>query len=161
MGSFHDQSSRLFFTMAGIALTIIVLLYLFEVTARYGFNAPTTWSSEVIQYCLSVVIFLALPEVTRRSSHVAIDILPSLTRGWVLATFNRLGYTIGGLVCLTAGSIAGWEAFRQFERGLMTNAAHPIPRWWITAIVAIGLLSAGIHFFRHWFVRSPKQNPMQ
>ncbi|MEO0363282.1 MAG: TRAP transporter small permease, partial [Pseudomonadota bacterium] len=51
--------------------------------------------------------------------------------------------------CATAGWIVAGESLRQFDRGLMTNAANPIPRWWITAVIALGFASASLHFLRH------------
>lgn len=151
----HDASSRLLFRLAGAALAAIVVLYLFEVSARYVFNAPTTWSGEIVRYALSVLIFFALPEITRRGSHVAIDIVPSLLPDRLQSALLRAGFLLGSLVCFAAGAIAGREALRQIERGLMTNAAHPIPRWWITAIIAVGLISAGLHFARNGLGRKP------
>ncbi len=155
LSALHDASSRLLFRLAGAALAAIVVLYLFEVSARYLFNAPTTWSGEVVRYALSVLIFFALPEITRRGSHVAIDIVPSVLPERLQSALLKAGFLLGSLVCLVAGAIAGREALRQIERGLMTNAAHPIPRWWITAVIAIGLISAALHFARNGLGRKP------
>lgn len=148
MAGLHDASSRMLYRIAGAALALIVALYLYEVTARYLFNAPTTWSGEAVQYCLSVLIFFALPEMTRRHGHVAIDIIPTLASEPVRHRLSLFSFVLAGAVCLVAGSVVGREALKQFDRGLMTNAAHPIPRWWISAVIALGLLSAGLHFLR-------------
>ena len=148
IGQWHDATSRGLFWLAGGGLLLAVVLYVFEVVARYVFNAPTTWSSEAVQYALAVLIFCALPDITRRAAHVAIDIVPEALSGasarW-LARFNSL---VGAAATGTAAWIVANEAIRQFERGLMTNAAHPIPRWWITAVIALGLASAALHFLR-------------
>ncbi len=126
-----------------------VALYAFEVVARYLFDAPTTWSGEAVQYALAILIFCALPDVTRRAAHVAIDIVPEALPDRMRTMIDRLN---NGVATLTTG-IAAWivagESLRQFEKGLMTNAANPIPRWWITALIALGLASAALHFLRH------------
>lgn len=128
---------------------LAVSLYAFEVVARYLFDAPTTWSGETVQYALAVLIFGALPDVTRRAGHVAIDIVPEALPVRARASLGQ----INNIVAMLATGIAAWivagESLRQFEKGLMTNAANPIPRWWITAIIAIGLASAAVHFLRH------------
>lgn len=149
LGQWHDESSRWLFRLAGAALLLAVALYAFEVVARYLFDAPTTWSGELVQYALAVLIFCALPDVTRRSAHVAIDIVPEAlpeNARDVLGKFNAL-------LAASATGFAAWivagESLRQFERGLMTNAANPIPRWWITAFIALGLASAALHFLRY------------
>ncbi|MEM8552241.1 MAG: TRAP transporter small permease [Pseudomonadota bacterium] len=155
LGTAHDASSRWLFVLAGIALCAAVCLYVFEVFMRYALGAPTTWSGEAVQYCLAIVIFFALPDITRRSAHVAIDIVPSaLPEGpaWML---GRLNATLGAGACAVAGWIVAGEALRQFDRGLMTNAANPIPRWWITAVIAVGFSSAALHFLRLGLMRRP------
>ena len=153
LGQWHDESSRWLFRLAGAALLLAVALYAFEVVARYLFDAPTTWSGEAVQYALAALIFCALPDVTRRGTHVAIDIVPeSLPEGarGILARINNV-------IAAAATGIAAWivagESLRQFEKGLMTNAATPIPRWWITALIALGLASAALHFLRNMLDR--------
>ena len=148
LGRLHDASSRALFWAAGLALCAAMALYLFEVASRYVLNAPTTWSGEAVQYCLAILIFAALPEVTRWSAHVAIDIVPTSLPERLAAPLLRLNGLIATAACSVAAFIAANEAMTQFERGLMTNAAHPIPRWWLTAVIALGLASAGLHFLR-------------
>ncbi|MEM7520101.1 MAG: TRAP transporter small permease [Pseudomonadota bacterium] len=150
----HDATSRWLFRLAGAALLLAVALYAFEVVARYLFDAPTTWSGEAVRYALAVLIFCALPDVTRRAAHVAIDIVPEALPPHARTTLAH----INNGVAMCATGIAAWivagESLRQFEKGLMTNAANPIPRWWITAVIAVGLGSAALHFLRHILERS-------
>ena len=152
----HDASSRVLFWLAGLALVGATGLYILEVVARYVFNAPTTWSLEAVQYALAVLIFGALPEVTRRAAHVAIDIVPTaLPENWA-GPLSRVNNLVGSAACAVAAWIASAEAVKQFDGGLLTNAAHPIPRWWITALIAVGLASAALHFLRHALERHDK-----
>ena len=149
LGQWHDESSRWLFRLAGAALLLAVALYAFEVVARYLFDAPTTWSGEAVQYALAVLIFCALPDVTRRSAHVAIDIVPEALPDSARAFLGRINALVAALATGLAAWIVAGESLRQFEKGLMTNAANPIPRWWITAFIALGLASAALHFLRH------------
>lgn len=151
----HDVSSQALFALAGLALVGATSLYLFEVAARYLFNAPTTWSLEAVQYALSVLIFGALPEITKRSAHVAIDIVPTTLPARWASPLSRVNHLAGMLACSLAAWIVAMEAFKQLDRGLLTNAAHPIPRWWITGMIAVGLFSSAIHFARHAIDREP------
>jgi len=128
LGRWHDASSRALFAAAGGALLLAVGLYGFEVAARYAFDAPTTWSGEAVQYALAVMIFGALPDVTRRAAHVAIDILPEALSSGPRAALGRINNIVAAAATGFAGWIVAGQAFKQFERGLMTNAAHPIPR---------------------------------
>ena len=54
---------------------LIAGAYAFEVVARYFFNSPTEWANAIVSYLLCAVIFLALPEQTRRRAHITITIL--------------------------------------------------------------------------------------
>ncbi len=148
LAAFHDVTSRWLFVLAGGGLGIAVLLYVFEVVTRYGFGSPTTWSVEAVQYALAVMIFCALPDITRRNAHVTIDIVPEALPPTTAFWLGRFTAVIAAVACGVAGWIIAGEALRQFERGLMTNAANPIPRWWITAVIAIGFSSAALHFMR-------------
>lgn len=145
----HDSSSRLAFGGAGLALVLATGLYVFEVVARYIFDSPTTWSGEFVRYSLAFVIFLALPEVTRRKRHVAIEIIFELLGARSKRKLVALTDFVGSLVCLSVGFICASQAHIQFEREILTNAVHPIPRYWLTAAIAFGLMSAGLHFMRN------------
>ncbi len=144
----HDGTSRGLFLLAGGGLSAAVVLYVFEVLARYVFDAPTTWSGEAVQYALAVMVFCGLPEITRRKAHVAIDMIPEALTGPAALWLGRLTLLVASVASSAAGVIVAREALKQFERGLMTNAANPIPRWWITALIAVGLISAALHFAR-------------
>ena len=144
----HDASSRWLFWLAGAALTLIVVLYVFEVVMRYFFGQPTSWSGESVQYALAVLIFCGLPEVTRQGAHVAIDIVPESLNEKAARMLGRVNALLATVACSVAAWIVAGESLKQFERGLMTNAANPIPRWWITAVIALGLASTALHFLR-------------
>lgn len=155
LGHLHDQSSRWLFALAGAAIVVITGLYVFEVVMRYFLNAPTTWSSEAVQYSVAILIFCALPDITRRNAHVAIDIVPEALPVTAARWLERFNALLGAGACSVAGWIIAGEAMRQFDRGLMTNAANPIPRWWITAVIALGFGSAALHFLRQSSGRRP------
>ena len=58
-----------------LALAVIVVSFCYEVVSRYFFNAPTIWASPFASYGLCAAIFLAMPELTRTSSHIALNFL--------------------------------------------------------------------------------------
>lgn len=157
LAALHDASSRVLFALAAAALVAAVSLYVLEVVFRYGFGAPTTWSGEAVQYALAIVIFCALPDITRRGAHVAIDIVPRVLPPRAAAVLGAFNALLGAAACAVAAWIIAGEALRQFERGILTNAANPIPRWWITAIIAVGFASAALHLLRQ--MRAGAQRP--
>lgn len=148
LSSCLDRAARLSFGAAGAALAGIVGLYLMEVVLRYFLAAPTTWSEEWIGYLLLAMIFLAAPDVTRRGAHIAIDLLVERLSPPKARLAMRLGAGLGALVAGAAAVIVGGEAWTQAARGVMTNAAHPIPRFVLTALIAYGLGLSALFFIR-------------
>ena len=143
-----DAVSAALFGLAGAALVAMAGFYLWEVVARYALNAPTVWTSDAVGYALAVVVFAALPEVTRRRAHVAVDIVPAALPDGPRRLAVRVTDAAAGLAAGAAGGIAAREAWRQLERGLLTNAAVPVPRWPITAVIALGLILAALILLR-------------
>ncbi|MGR3486293.1 MAG: TRAP transporter small permease [Paracoccaceae bacterium] len=143
-----DAACAALFALAMAATAAMAGLYLWEVVARYGFGAPTIWTADAVGYALAVAVFAALPEVTRRRAHVAVDILPAALPAMGRRALVRATDAAGGLAAGAAGWIATGEAWRQLERGLMTNAAVPVPRWPITATIALGLVLAALVLLR-------------
>ena len=148
LGRALDAVSAALFALAGAALVLAAGLTAFEVAARYGFNAPTTWSGDAVSLCLAVVIFAALPQVTREGGHIVVDLVTEALPPRGGRAVDRLGTGLAALAAGAAAAIAGAEAWRQFEGGLMTSGAHPIPRWWVTAWVALGLALCALHLLR-------------
>ena len=61
--------------LSALLLAGIVGLFVMEIFMRYAMNSPTKWSNDVISFMMPAMIFLALPEVTRRNQHIAITFL--------------------------------------------------------------------------------------
>ena len=73
--SLHDAITRCGYQLAALIVILIAGSYCYEVAARYFFNSPTDWANALVAYLLCAVIFLAMPEQTRRRAHIAITIL--------------------------------------------------------------------------------------
>lgn len=56
-------------------LIVMMLIGVFEVTARNAFNAPTKWAWELDQYLLAVLIALGGAYTLLHRGHVSVDIL--------------------------------------------------------------------------------------
>ena len=151
LGLAHDRLSVLSFSLAQICLLVIVFSYSYETVARYMFASPTRWSNEVVAYALSLGMFLALPEVTRRGGHIAItaisDALPPVARA-------RLGVAVAlasAAICFFVAWICLQTTIQHFTRHEMTVGVTPIPKFWLSMWLPYGFGSAGLHFLRHAF----------
>lgn len=155
----HDGATRVGYLGGVAALALVTASYVFEVAARYFFNAPTTWASDLVGYSLCAGVFLMLPYVTATRGHVAvtlvIDAVPSRFAALLHAVINILGFAF----CLFAAWISYSENVRQITRGVLTLGNDPIPKWWVSIFITFGLLAAAFHFLRHLLVR--EERPVQ
>lgn len=130
--------TRLSFALACLALLTILAAYVIEVVARYGFGKPTLWSSDLVNYALCASVFLAMPEITRNSGHVAITSLVEKLSTANQALLARVMSFGGAVLCGLSAYVAVTAAIGQAQAGIETVAAFAIPKWWLTGIVAFG-----------------------
>ena len=148
-GGVHDRFTDLCFALACCSLAVMLGAYLYEVVARYLFNAPTRWSSDVVQYALCVATALALPAVTREHSHIAITSLLERLSPRRQAAVAR-GLVVAGALILGAISVVFVRiGIEQYSQGVETVAQFAIPKWWLTGLVGIGFFDSMRHMVRH------------
>ncbi len=155
--SVHDGITFVGYTGAVVCLIVIVCAYSYEVAARYLFVAPTTWASSLVSYMLVLMVFLAMPELTRARSHIFItiflDTMPPQRALW----FQRISYLVAAAACL----IAAWFCFdataQQFVRDISTVNEWGVPKWLLTWAIPYGLASTSIYFLRHVFTMTSYQ----
>jgi C4-dicarboxylate transporter DctQ subunit len=149
LAAVHDALTHLSFVGAAACLAAIVVAYCYEVVARYFFNAPTSWAAAVCSYALCGVVFLATPELTRKNIHIVINVLLDRMPPRQVAHLQRVITTACAAACLFAAWIVGTTALTQYRQDIQTILNWPVPKWPLTALIAYGLLSAGIYFLRH------------
>ena len=112
-------------------LTAIILVVLGGVVSRYVFNASFSWTEEAGLWLFTYLIFAVLPIATRRSRHIALnivhDLLPPRGRSVVsIVATATIAYTIIRL--FTAGlGIASLTSGTSITLGL--------PAWWQYAVI--------------------------
>jgi TRAP-type C4-dicarboxylate transport system permease small subunit len=148
LGKIHDTVTTVGFAGGAACVGMIIVAFWYEVTARYFFNAPTMWSHEVASYLLCPLVFLSIPAMTQRSTHISISFLMDAAPPRYRAPIANAVLLVAGMICLFAAWITGAETWRQYLRGVETIAAIPIPKWWISVFIPYGLLSSGLHFLR-------------
>lgn len=155
----HDRITSIGFALAALALAVIVTSFCFEVVARYFFSAPTEWASPLVSYSLVVMIFLAMPELTRRAAHIAINILLDRVHGGTGRALHFLIRLVAAASCLLAAWFTGTETLNQFNMGVWTSPPFALPKWVVSMFVPYGMLSAGIYFVRQLLSGAPPGNP--
>ncbi len=149
-GRAHDVLTQVSYQLAIVCLGVIAVVYCYEVVLRYAFNAPTTWANPLVSYLLCALIFLALPEMTRTSAHISINLLIDAVSAPLANALNQIIRVIGVFACLLGAWITGGETGAQFIGNIWTISYFPIPKWLVSIFIPYGFVSAGVYFLRQF-----------
>lgn len=69
-----DRIDSLLGLLCAVPCLAMVVLTFADVFARYLFAAPVRGSLEIIEFCMALTIFTALPLVTRHEGHVTVGL---------------------------------------------------------------------------------------
>lgn len=126
--------------VAGFAFSAMMLVTVVDVVMRYLFNAPLSWSFELISSYLMVgAFFLALSATQARRQHVHVDILArKLPERLRCALAVPAGCAVLVLFALIwwAGAAGFWEAW---QKNLVMDGQIPWPRWPTYLLIPLGL----------------------
>lgn len=95
--------------VASITLFALMLLTFADVVLRSAFNAPIEAATELVRLAMAVVVFSALPILSWRDHHIAVDLLDK-----PFARF-RLSRARDVLVSLSCGAMLWWPAGRVVD----------------------------------------------
>ncbi len=141
--------------VASLALFALMVLTFCDVVLRSALNAPIEAATELTRIAIAIVVFSALPILSAREEHIAVDLADGL--------FDRLHIARlrDGFVNLICGVMLYWPAQRVVvlaERGRsygdMTEYLS-IPTFYVEYFIAImTFLSALVLIIKgllHWF----------
>ena len=108
---------------AGWLIVPMTFAMVYEVTARYLFNAPTRWAGTVTYMLYGSQFMLAAAYTLLKGGHIRTDVFyerwPAKTR----AAVDTIGYVLlffpGMLFVLYAGSVEAWQSWTIGERAGM------------------------------------------
>ena len=129
---------------AGVALMCLTTVY--DVLARYIFNSPTSWATEISTYVLICVVFFGAAHTHLLDGHVRVELLLLRLVGDARRAVLVAVAWIGWLVV----SIAAWQAslmvLSDYRNGSRIFSLLLTPTWLPKLPIAIGLamLSAAI-----------------
>ena len=95
--------------IAGVLLFCMMSVTFVDVVLRYLFNAPLRGSFEVTELMLVVLIFAALPLVSRHEEHVVMDFLDRYLGPRIYRALRALEH----VVCAAVMSGLGWLLWQK------------------------------------------------
>ncbi len=111
--------------LCALSLALIVCLTFADVFARYLFSAPIRGSVEIIEYAMAMVIFTALPLVTRARGHVSVGLLDNVVKGLM----RRARNVICDALSLFALGLLTWRLWVQAVEDLHAGSASVVLGW--------------------------------
>jgi TRAP-type transport system small permease protein len=112
--------------LSAIALFAIVALTFLDVFARYLFSSPIRGAVEIIQFAMALVIFTALPLVTRQREQVTVSLIEGLVKS---ATARRIKQFACDAVSLVAIAILTWRLWVQAGESANDKTATIVLGW--------------------------------
>ncbi|WP_417210363.1 TRAP transporter large permease subunit [Antarctobacter sp.] len=78
-----------------LCVATLLVISVFEIVSRYGFNAPTFWATEISTYVGVAAVFLSVAYAELRGEHVRVEAfleqVPEALRGPIFQVANWLG----------------------------------------------------------------------
>ncbi|MDO9023666.1 TRAP transporter large permease subunit [Zwartia sp.] len=125
--------------LSGVCLLSMALIMSYEIGARYLFNAPTAWATEISAYLLVAVVFFGLAAAQQNNSHVQVEIwIDRLSKNGRI-TAELVSQWIGLLfISVTAWQMASFN-FREYVNGTRDWGLLSTPQWIPELPVSLGL----------------------
>lgn len=121
---------------------VLMLILVYEATARYVFNAPTQWAYDLAYMLYGAMFMLGVGYALKSGAHVRIDVFSRMFSNRTKAIIDIVAFAVVvipvSLLLLVFGTEAAWHSFWTNERSAM-SAWRPI-MWPFKAILPIAML---------------------
>ena len=146
--------------IAGVLLFGMMTLTFIDVVLRYLFNAPLRGSFEITELMLVVLIFAALPLVSRREEHVVMDFMDRFLALKVYRALRALEHVVSAAVMTGMGCLLWQKAAKLAAYGDTSAVLRIELAPFVYAIALLIFVTALIHlalvFSRR---RDPRDDP--
>jgi len=146
--------------IAGALLFGMMTITFIDVVLRYIFNAPLRGSFEITELMLVVLIFAALPLVSRREEHVVMDFLDHFLPFGIYRALRALEHIVSAAVMTGMGWLLWQRASKLAAYGDTTSVLRIELAPFVYAIAVLIFVTALIHlglvFSRR---RDPQDDP--
>lgn len=106
--------------LSTLPVALIVVLTFADVFGRYVFSSPVRGSMEMIEFAMALVIFTALPLITRERGHVTVSLIDGLFKS---AASQKIKMVLCDAVSALALGLLTWRLYVQGLDDLQSNAA--------------------------------------
>jgi C4-dicarboxylate transporter, DctQ subunit len=151
-----DATVYSFAVLACVALVLVFVSVIFDVTIRYtGMQSPS-WPVPLSEYGIHISVMFGAPYVLQQRGHVIVDaFLRILPQSWQvrLLTLSKLLCLIG---CIAFAVLAWRVTWISYLKGYEDVRAISVPEFILYGPMAISFTLMSIEFFHLLFVASPE-----
>jgi TRAP-type mannitol/chloroaromatic compound transport system permease small subunit len=138
-----DRVSGACGVVAAFLVIVLIVLMLYDVVLRYGFNAPTLWGFDVNTWLMGSAFVLSIAYALAHDAHVRVDLLYTPATRPRLRYVDLIGFTLILLPASAWITYGLWhyffEAYRSGERS-GSSAWNPV-LWPFRLILFIGFVA--------------------
>jgi len=142
--------NRRLFQVTVWLMAVVVPVMLYEVVARYVFNAPTVWGMELAVLLFGPYFLLGGPHLLHLKGHVALDLVRQRLSGRWVRRLDLVNYPVIVLFCailLYFSVPSAWSAWTFRETSF--SAWNP-PIWPVKATVPLALALMLLQALAEW-----------
>jgi TRAP-type C4-dicarboxylate transport system permease small subunit len=125
-----------------------------DVVGRYVFNAPFTFTVEVTELAMGLIVYLAIGLTTHEDGHISVDFFILRLSTWLRAMLA----VVTNILALAFLAFMVWRVWLRagelFAKGDITQVWH-IPIWPVAYVMALGsvFLLTGVFLHLAYAVR--------
>ncbi|MHC5652375.1 TRAP transporter small permease subunit [Stappia sp. ICDLI1TA098] len=133
--AFVTGLNRILFVIAAAIIFAVVPMLLYEVVARYAFNAPTVWAMEASTLVFGPHFMLAGPYLLHLHGHVSVDILSERVKGAPRKALEVFTYAVVAIFAAVFAMVSWPLAVNAYALGETSFSAWNPPIWWLKFVV--------------------------
>lgn len=126
---------------ASYMMPILAFIVVYEVAARYIFDAPTIWAYDLSLFLFGYISALGGAYAQQRRAHINVDILYLTVSPKVKNIFNIISFSLGifFLIIIFYVSTGKFEEAIEFDFRRQSEWAPPMWHFWVMLCIASGL----------------------
>lgn len=130
--------------VASYLMPLLAFIVVYEVAARYLFNAPTIWAYDSSLFLFGYIAALGGAYAQQKRAHINVDILYLTVSPKVKNIFNVISFSLGifFLIIIFYVSIGKFNEAIQFDYRRQSEWAPPMWHFWVMLCIASTLFIA-------------------
>jgi C4-dicarboxylate transporter, DctQ subunit len=132
--------------LAAVILFAVTMMIFVEVSWRYLGGRSQLWVTEVSEYSLLYITFLAAPYLLQHRRHVAVDLILATRQGLTAALLEAVIAALGLALCILLAVQGVQLVLDQYAMGMRRVSVMAPRSWYIFAAFPLGMALMAVQF---------------